>query len=273
MAIAVNFVGQYTQSEATAAQRTFCFPAVDATDGITEEAGLTYAGADCLISKNGAAFGNLAGTVTEIGSTGVYQVVLAAGDLDTLGTAIIKFIDAAARDVWVTLQVIAMDLNVATIAVGTGGITAASFAAGAIDAAAIAADAIGSSEAAATLATEIQSGLATSAQVTAITSGAPVRNRFVNLGNLDDDESTVGAGIEDMATGVVTCTGTWDSSTVTVQTCANPAATSPVWTTYGTPLTANGTVALTGPLKAVRATMSSAGAGSTVDVTLAVRKY
>lgn len=48
-------------------------------------------------------------------------------------------------------------------AIGTGGITTASFAAGAIDAAAIAADAIGASELAADAVTEIQNGLATAA--------------------------------------------------------------------------------------------------------------
>src|SRR5215207_5699248 len=52
--------------------------------------------------------------------------------------------------------------------VATGGIVAASFAAGAIDAAAIATDAIGSAELAASAVTEIQSGLATSANQTTI---------------------------------------------------------------------------------------------------------
>lgn len=54
------------------------------------------------------------------------------------------------------------------VALGTGAISAASFAAGAIDAAAIAADAIGSSELAASAVTEIQSGLATTSQLTTV---------------------------------------------------------------------------------------------------------
>jgi hypothetical protein len=164
------FVGNFTKDEATAAQRTFSIVAVDATDGLTLEPGLTYAGADNTISKNGGAFGNLAGTVTEIASTGVYKVELAAGDVDTLGTAIVKFVDAAARTIWVTFQVIALDLNVATVNPGAGGITTASFAAGAIDAAAIAADAIGSSELAATAVAEIADAIwdeATSGHVAA----------------------------------------------------------------------------------------------------------
>lgn len=60
--------------------------------------------------------------------------------------------------------------------VASGGITSTSFAAGAIDAAAIATDAIGSAELAASAVTEIQSGLATSAnQSTILTNIAAVQ--------------------------------------------------------------------------------------------------
>ncbi len=66
----------------------------------------------------------------------------------------------------------AMDLvanAVDAAAIATGAITNASFAAGAIDAAAIATDAIGANELAATAVTEIQTGLATSAEISALT--------------------------------------------------------------------------------------------------------
>lgn len=321
-ATAPAFVGLFTKDEATAAQRTFVFFAPDATDGFTAEPGLTYAGADNQISKNGGAFGNLAGAVTEIAG-GFYQVVLDAADLDTLGTFVITFADAAARTVQVCGQVIALDLNTATVALtaasitsatfaagaidaaaiadgaidaatlaadtitaakiasdaltaakfATGCITAAKFAAGAIDAAAIAADAITNSELAATAVTEIQSGLATTAAVSAITSGQPVRNRYADCGDRTTDGNFTPQGVEDMATGYFTVTGTWDGATATAYHCPDPTATVPAWVALPNPITANGTIALTGPLKAVRVTLSGSGAGTSLACDLAVRRY
>jgi hypothetical protein len=72
-------------------------------------------------------------------------------------------------------------------AMADGAITAATFAAGAIDATAIAADAIGSSELAASAVTEIQTGLATSASISALNniSTAQVNAEVVDALNVD----------------------------------------------------------------------------------------
>lgn len=108
-----NYVGQFTQSEATAAQRTFTFFAPDVTDGFTAEATLDYenAASDVQVSKNGGAFANATGVVTEV-ANGIYQYVAAQAELDTIGTVVWKFVDAAARTVFAQAQVIADDLNV-----------------------------------------------------------------------------------------------------------------------------------------------------------------
>lgn len=231
------FAGQFSQSEATVAQRTFSFPAVDVTDGVTLEPGLTYAGADCLISKNGAAAGNLAGTVTEIGSTGVYQVVLAAADLDTLGTALIRFLDAAARTVWVAIQVIAADLNVAQ--------------AGAAELAAVQAD-------------------VDTVQLQTV----PMRVTGPHsLGTRTTDGNFTAISGAHCAKAVVNVSGTWNGATVTIQTCPDVTAGSPVWTAYDdgsgpNPLTANGEVTVTGPVNGIRAVLSDDGASTSLTATV-----
>ncbi len=71
--------------------------------------------------------------------------------------------------------------------IAAGGISAASFAAGAIDAAAIAADAIGASELAADAVTEIQSGLATAASISALNnlSAAQINAEIVDALDVD----------------------------------------------------------------------------------------
>ncbi len=284
-----NYVGKFTQSEATAAQRTFQFFAPDVTDGFTAEPTLDYedAASDVQVSKNGGAFANATGVVTEV-SDGVYQYVAATAELDTLGTVVWKFVDAAARVVFAQAQVIALDLNVATVNPGAGGITAASFAAGAIDAAAIAvgaiaadafaagaidaaaiaADAIGSSELAATAVAEIQSGLATGAQVLA--ERTQTLTSFP-LGTLDADGSTDPVSLAHAISAVATLTGTWDGATVTIEECADVLADPQVWTTYASGAkTADGTVAITGPVAGIRATMTDDGATSDVAITLAI---
>ena len=274
-----TFVGQFTQSEATAAQRTFCFFAPDVTDGFTPEPTLNYedAAADVQVSKNGGAFANATGVVTEV-AVGVYQYVAATAELDTLGTVIWKFVDAAARTVFAQAQVIALDLNVATVNPGAGGITTASFAAGAIDAAAIAAgaigaselatDAIGSAEVAATAVSKITAGLATGAQVLAARNQTQVT---YSLGSLEEDGSTPAVSLAHAISAIATLTGTWDSATVTIEECADVMADPQVWTTYASGAkTANGTVAITGPVAGIRATMTNEGASSDVAISLAI---
>ena len=98
----------FQQSEATAAQRRLFFHAVDATDGITAETGLTGAG---RLSKNGAATAASA-SITEIDSTnmpGRYYVELTAAELDTLGIIEFRFKAAACAEVVARGQVVPFD--------------------------------------------------------------------------------------------------------------------------------------------------------------------
>jgi hypothetical protein len=97
------------QSEATAAQRRIFFHAVDATDGITAETGLTGAG---RISKNGAATAASTANITEIDSTnmpGRYYIELTATELDTLGIIEFRFKAAACAEVVARGQVVPFD--------------------------------------------------------------------------------------------------------------------------------------------------------------------
>lgn len=259
-----TFVGMFTKDEATAAERTFSFLAVDVTDGFTPETGLTYAGADCQISKNGGAQGNLAGAVTEI-AAGLYKVVLAAGDVDTLGTFVISFADAAARTTYVQGQVVALDLNVATVNPGADGITAAT----------IAADVV----------TELQAGLATAAAVEAIT--LATRTVTKSLGTVtdtagdgadNDDGDLVATSTLDAIDVTFELSGTFGGATATVQTTQDPAAAVPVWTDYDdtandNPLTAAGSVIVAGGGHAAARVLFSSTSGTTdIDITAVIRK-
>lgn len=244
-----------TQNEATAAQRTISIYAVDATDGVTPETGLTPT---VQVSKNGAAFAAGAGTVAEVAS-GVYTYELTAAEVDTLGALIVRVTDAAMRTVVQEHQVIAADLYT-TVPAAVWDVAAASHATantfgalvGTIDDIDTAVDNLGDDE-----------GL---------------KNRFVDMGVLDANESTAGFGMEDAADITITMTGDFDGSTVTVETCADPTASPQVWLAYDdgsgpNPRTAAGTVTVQGPVRAVRCTMSSAGASSSVTCSAAVRAY
>lgn len=268
-----NFVGHFTQSEATAAQRTFCFFAPDVTDGFTAETTLDYedAAADVQVSKNGGAFANATGVVTEV-AAGVYQYVAATAELDTIGTVVWKFVDAAARTVFCQAQVIALDLNTATVNPGAGGITSASFAAGAIDAAALATDAIGTAEIAAAVTSEIQNGLATAAAVAALARGQHTDTRTFT-GELTTDDDVVATSMLNAIDCVVQLSGTWDSATVTIQTSENPeAGAGALWTTIASGAkTDDAVVTVTGPHSAVRCIVSDDGASTDVDCTFLVR--
>lgn len=71
-------------SEATAARRKLPIDMRDSSNALQTGKTLTV-----TISKAGGAFGAIAGSVAEIGASGVYAVSLAAGDLDTLGQAVV----------------------------------------------------------------------------------------------------------------------------------------------------------------------------------------
>ena len=202
-----------TQSEATAAQRTFTFNAVDATDGYTAETGLTFATSNAQVSKNGAAFGNMTGTVTEL-ANGVYVVAASAADCDTVGEALFKFVNAACRNVFVRCQISLFDNNVALTSQGV-------------------ADAAG-------------------------LVSKNLKPRAIAMGSLAANGSTAGFDVTAAYQTIITVTGTWGGGSLQVQTCADPTATVPVWSSSGSPLTANGSVTVAGPVKVVRATLSGA---------------
>jgi hypothetical protein len=244
---------KFTQSEATAAQRTWLFYLSNSADG-TPATGKTISGADFRISKNGAAFANAAGTVTEL-ALGWYTMVFAVADLDTLGVLACEISGEAGVDaLHVSHQITLFDHNVATVALTDGSLTAAKFATDSIAAAAIAADAV----------SELQSGLATSANVDAV--DKKVRNTTHALGTITGASgNSTGVSMKDATKAVITATGTFDSGTITVQVCADPQAAAPVWVDVaGATLTANGSKTINGPANAVRARLSGATAATVV---------
>jgi hypothetical protein len=98
----------FTQSEATAAQRTWTFYLSNSADG-TPATGKTLATTDFKISKAGGAFGNAVGTITEI-SLGWYKIVFDVGDLDTAGALACELSGEAGVDtLHVVHQVVAAD--------------------------------------------------------------------------------------------------------------------------------------------------------------------
>lgn len=144
-------------------------PFVDDTDGKTAETGLTISQADIRLSKNGGDFAqtnNAAGTTHD--ESGYYDVPLDTTDTNTLGRLRVAVSESGALPVWQDFLVVTanvydtlcstdnLDVNVAEMAAGI--ITAAVIAADAIDADALKADAV----------TEIQSGLALEATLTAM---------------------------------------------------------------------------------------------------------
>lgn len=255
-----------TKDEATAAQRTLVFYAVDATDGFTPETGIDFSDAgDVKLSKAGAALANAAGVVTELAS-GLYKLVLDAADVDTLGLLTILITNAGVRPVVAHVQVTALDLNTATVNPGANGITAATIAADAVN--------------------ELQSGLATSAGVDSIT--LATRTVTKDLGTVDDsngatahtnsDDEYVGTSTLDTIDVTFQISGTWNGATATIQTTQDPTAAVPVWTDYvdaatDNPLTADGEVIVAGGGHvAARVNFTSIGATTDLAVTAVIRK-
>ncbi len=257
----------FTQSEATAAQRTWMFYLSNSADG-TPATGKTLATTDFKISKAGGAFADAVGTITEV-SLGWYKMVFDAGDVDTIGALACELSGEAGVDtLHVVHQVTLFDLNTATqsVTVASGGIASTAFAAGAITASAIATDAIGDAEVAADIVTTIQSGLATSSEISAVSRG--LRNVTRVLGTLEADGSTDPISMQGALQAIVTLAGTWDSSTVTVEYCPDPTATVPVWLAVASGAkTSDASVTVSGPVNSIRCTMSDDGATSEVVCT------
>lgn len=124
---------------------------VDATDGYTEETGLTLT---ITVRKAGSStWSASAGSTVERGN-GSYEYTPSAGEVDTLGVFEYRAVAAGARTYRGACQVVAELPGL----LATGAITAAVIATDAIDSDAIAATAV----------TEIQSGLATAAALAAV---------------------------------------------------------------------------------------------------------
>lgn len=112
-------------SESTAARRRLPFACVDETDGKTPETGLTFAAGELQLSKNGAAFANAAGTVTEL-SDGAYHYEATAAELDTVGFLLLKVEKTGVRLVLqLAAQVVATDPYTAQAAAPTAAANAA----------------------------------------------------------------------------------------------------------------------------------------------------
>jgi hypothetical protein len=176
--------------QSTASQEIPLGPALDNADGDTEDATLLLANTDIKIWKNGATTlaNKNSGGATNI-SGGIYYTVLDATDTNTLGAMVVyvhgtgvlalkqecivfpaNVYDAlfAGTD---KLQVHADEITnglITAAAIATGAIDADAIADNAIDAGAIATDAITAAKLAADVTTELQSGLATAANLATV---------------------------------------------------------------------------------------------------------
>jgi hypothetical protein len=285
----------FKQSESDAAERTWLFYLSNAADG-TPATGKTIATTDFKISKNGAAFGNAGGTVTEM-SLGWYKMVFTTGDIDTLGALACELSGEAGVDtLHVTHQIVALDMMAgAGVAVNAGGIVAASFGAGAItatviadgaiDAATFAANAItaaviadGAIDAAtfaagaidaAAVATGAIDAAAIAADVTTELAGTLATQASVDAlgqatraetrsGTITTATGTVATSMLGALSCVVQTAGTFGGGTITLETTEDPAATVPLWTTTGDTATSDEVNTVDGPHVAIRARMSGA---------------
>lgn len=179
---------------------------LDSTDGNTEETGLTIANTDIKLWKAGATTlaNKNSGGATHI-SNGLYYAVLDATDTDTLGSLVIFVHVAGALAVRVDCVVLAANIydsligggDVLDVSVTQFGGTNGTFSggrpevntthaagtawgSGAITAASIAADAITAAKIAADVTTEIQSGLATAAALSAVESKVDTIDDFLD---------------------------------------------------------------------------------------------
>lgn len=100
---------QLQLSEATAAQRRIFFHAVDSTDGLTAETGLTGTG---WFSKNGATPAASTGSISELNATnmpGRYYIEATATELNAVGIIEFRYKAAACAEVIARAQVVPFD--------------------------------------------------------------------------------------------------------------------------------------------------------------------
>lgn len=224
----------FTQSEATAAQRTWAFHLVKSADS-TDATGLVPV---MTISKAGSAFAapNGATAVTEL-TNGWYKVVHDAADFDTLGCLAVRIAVATADTINAAHQITALDTNVATVNPSDGGLTAAKFA----------------SDALAAISTPL----------------VPITKIFAVTADGDSAISMLGA-----IDAIVEVTGTFGGGTVQMQTTEDPTATVPVWTARGSGITSSNAASpltVTGPHNAIRAHVTGSTAPA-IQVKVTQRK-
>lgn len=84
---------------------------VDATDGFTEETGITFAVGDVKISKNGGAFANTTNLPTEVsGGFGSYVLTLGSTEVDTAGVVEIRATKAGSRNFYAFVNIVGFDI-------------------------------------------------------------------------------------------------------------------------------------------------------------------
>ncbi len=96
------------QNESNAARREVLAVMLDTADYATPRTGLTVTAT--ILKAGSSAFAAIAGSVAEVGATGVYRVGLAAADLDTAGPAMLSLSAAGAVTQYLRLEVVALDL-------------------------------------------------------------------------------------------------------------------------------------------------------------------
>lgn len=225
----------FTQSEATAAQRTWLFHATLAASGadFTGAAGITM-----TLSKAGGAFAapNGSTVITEL-TNGWYKVVHDPADFDTIGCLGVRVTGTLMDTLNVGHQVCMLDINIATVNPGAGGIVAASLSSDAL---------------------------------AAISFPLNVVNKIYAL-TADGDTSVSMARCVDAT---VTVTGTFGSGTVQMQTTEDPTVASPTWTNRGSAITSSNAatpLVVTGPHSAIRAHLTGSTT-PTIAVSIQLRK-
>jgi hypothetical protein len=141
-------------------------PFVDDTDGKTAEVALTILQADIRLSKNGgdiAQSNNIAGATHD--ELGYYDVPLDTTDTNTLGRLKVAVSESGALPVWADFMVVPAQVWDSLFGADKLQVHADEITAGLLTAAAFATDAITAEKLAADTVTEIQSGLATAANL------------------------------------------------------------------------------------------------------------
>lgn len=211
-------------SEATATRRRVPFRLVDATDGFTPETAVDLtAAADVQISKNGGAFSNRLGSAPTEVAAGQYYYELTAAECDTEGMLIVKVTDATSRPAIVLCQVVPWDPYAADW---------------------------GTAAALVNIQADTDDLQLATPQLRTV---GPL-----SLGSLAANGASTGISALQAYSTVVTVTGTFGSGSAQVQVTEDLSVASPVWSSSGSALTANGSVTVTGPHAGVRVNLTGA---------------